>query len=576
MESETKEKLLDMEYVSEEERVEILFDTWLAHTRKDQEMHIALLRAEDDPEEKRDMFYTDLFFGTAGLRGKMGPGTNRMNTYTIGRVTQAVSQYICSEYPEGRYTVVVGYDSRHRSDVFAERVSCILAANGIRVLLFPHMQPTPLLSFAVRYFGCSGGINITASHNTSVFNGYKVYGDNGAQMTDEASAVVTEFMKDIDYFAGVKTIPFEEGINTGLIEYIGEEVTDAFLNEVIKCRLKPERDAEIRIAYTPLNGTGKRWILGILNACGRTDIDIVREQEEPDGDFPTCPYPNPEMDPAMELAKKLCEEKGSDVMIATDPDSDRIGVFAPRNGEALRVNGNQVGCILFEYICRKRKALGTMPAHPVVVTTIVSSPMVDDIARNYGVEVRRTLTGFKHIAGQITLLDRDNRTEDFIFGFEESIGYMVGSYARDKDAVGATMMVCDLAAECKANGITLHDYLDELFPRYGYHMDETLNIGFPGPDGMKEMSAVMQKIREADHSSIAGRKVISRVDYLNDKTGLPASNVMEFNIDGGKLLVRPSGTEPKIKIYLFSFEDSREKSLELMEELKAFADGMMK
>ncbi|MCR4722623.1 MAG: phospho-sugar mutase [Eubacteriales bacterium] len=575
MESETRIKLPDMEYVSEEERVDILFDTWVASTQKDQEMHMALLRAEDRPDEKKDMFYTDLFFGTAGLRGKMGPGTNRMNVYTIGRVTQAVSRYILSEYPEGGRRVVVGYDSRHKSDVFAERVSCILAANGVRVLLFPHMQPTPLLSFAVRYYKCSSGINITASHNPSDYNGYKVYGDNGAQMTDQASAKVTEFMRDIDYFTGISTMPFEEGLSSGMIEYVGEEVTDAFFDEIMKCRLEPDSDAEIKIAYTPLNGTGKRWILGILNACGRTDIDIVKEQEEPDGDFPTCPYPNPEMDPAMALAKKLCEEKNSDVMIATDPDSDRIGVFAPVNGEALRINGNEVGCILFEYICRKRKKLGTMPARPVVVTTIVSSPMVDDIAKAYGIEVRRTLTGFKYIAGQITSLDEEGRTGDFIFGYEESIGYMVGSYARDKDAVGATMMVCDLTAECKAYGIGLHDYLEELYPKYRYHKDETLNIGFPGPDGMKEMSAVMQKIRETNITSIAGRSVDSKVDYLNDETGLPASNVLEYNIDGGKLLVRPSGTEPKIKIYLFAFEDSRDSSLKLMEELKAFADGLM-
>ena len=545
------------------------YELWLKNAVLDPDLIAELKAMGGDKNATQDAFYTDLSFGTAGLRGVIGAGTNRMNIYTVGKATQGLAVYVktVSDNP----SVAIAYDSRIKSDVFARAAAETLAANGVKVYIYKELMPTPMLSFAVRYLKCDSGIVITASHNPAKYNGYKVYGPDGSQMGPEAADHVLSIMNNVDIFKDIKRISFDEGLNSGIIEYIGDEVINAYLDEVEKCRVNRDIDlSKIKVIYTPLNGAGNKPVRAILRRIGATDVTVVKEQEMPDGNFPTAPYPNPEIKEAFACAFKLAKSVCPDLIIATDPDSDRAGLAAICDGEYRLFTGNDIGTLLFAYILEGRKKAGTLPANPFAVKTVVSTEICKAIAADYGCELKEVLTGFKFIGEQITLLEKKGEQDRSVFGFEESYGYLAGGYARDKDAIVASMLLCEMAAYYKQKGLNLFEVLENIYKKYGYYLTEQKSFYCEGQEGMKKIAGIMADLRNDPPAIFAGKAVSVFKDYKTsiaktiktDETtniDLPKSNVLIFNLeDGSMIIVRPSGTEPKIKLYVCAVGENRQ------------------
>lgn len=553
------------------------YQRWLAQPGLPRDLAEELQAVAGDAEAINDRFYRDLAFGTGGLRGVIGAGTNRLNVYTVRKATQGLADYLNgTDLPK---KVAIAHDSRHKGDLFARETARVLAANGITAYLYPRLEPTPALSWAVRYLGCGAGVCITASHNPAKYNGYKVYGADGCQITLEAAEKILTAIQAVDLFDGVQLADWDEALADGRIQYIGEDCIDAFVDAVYAQRVGDGAGiADLKLVYTPLNGTGLECVRKLLDKLGVTHVTVVPEQEQPDGDFPTCPYPNPEIREAMETGLKLCDTVHPDLMIGTDPDCDRVGVAVPDGKGGYRlITGNEMGLILLDYICRIRTARGTMPQNPVAMTTIVSTDMATPIAARYGVELRRTLTGFKFIGEQIGLLEAQGQAERFIFGFEESYGYLSGGYVRDKDGVNATLLVCEAAAWYARQGMTLLDALEALYQEYGYYRDALCSFTFEGESGMHTMQALMAGLRTNTPAAIGGCAVEKVLDYQAEGTGLPRANVLEFRLAGGhKFMVRPSGTEPKMKVYLSAVGASEAAADEINETLAAAAAQLLK
>lgn len=533
------------------ELAEQRYQHWCAQKTLDPELRQELAAMQNDADKITDAFYRDLEFGTAGLRGVLGAGTNRMNIYVIRRATQAVADYLNeTDLPK---TVAIGHDSRIKSDVFAREAAAVFAANGITAYLYPRLEPVPALSFAVRHLGCGLGICVTASHNPAAYNGYKVYGSDGCQMTPEAAKRVVALLEQMDYFTAARTEDFDAALAAGRIRYIPDEVLDAFVDAVYAQRVgSGDGIADLKLVYTPLNGAGLECVRKLTQKLGIRNMTIVKEQEQPDGHFPTCPYPNPEIPEAMALGLACCGRVHPDLLIGTDPDCDRCGVAVPDKAGGYRLlTGNEIGVLLLDYLCKRRLQNGAMPENPVAVTTIVSTDMADAVARKYGVELRRTLTGFKFIGEQIGLLEREGHPERFVFGFEESYGYLSGTHVRDKDGVNAVLLVCEAADWYRRRGMTLSDAMDALYREFGYYACAQKSVCFSGAHAMQEMAARMARLREDLPKTIAGFRVAGVTDYLTQQTGLPCADVLEFRLEPrAKLILRPSGTEPKLKCYL--------------------------
>lgn len=542
---------------------------WLSKA-EDADLQEELKSIEGDSEQINDRFYRELEFGTGGLRGVIGAGTYRMNIYTVAKATQGYSNYLnqVTEKP----SVAIAYDSRIKSDVFAKTAAGVFAANGIQVHIYKELMPTPALSYAVRALNGDGGIVVTASHNPAKYNGYKVYGADGCQITLEVAEAILSEIDRVDVFDDVKQVDFEEGITQGTISYIGEDVITGFIDAVSERALNPkEIDKNVSIVYTPLNGTGRYCVTRCLKENGYTQITIPSEQELPDGNFTTCPYPNPEIREALEVGLKKAKEVGSDLLLATDPDCDRMGVAVKDGGDYRLISGNQMGILLFDYICRTYTENGTMPENPIVVTTIVSTKMIDKIAADYGVEVRRVLTGFKFIGEQIGFLEADGEAERYIFGFEESYGYLSGSHVRDKDGVNASLLVCEMFAHYKATGRSLVEVLESLYEKYGYFKESLQSITFEGAAGAKKMAERMEQLRNDPPKEIAGFRVEDVKDYAKGVGSLPKSNVLEFHLEQDvNVLVRPSGTEPKIKMYYLVKGSSEAEGMKIVSSLEGY------
>ena len=528
------------------------FKRWRAANLEDPALTEELKAIEGQDNEIKERFAVALKFGTAGLRGILGAGSNRMNIYVVRQATQGMANWVKTQ--GGNQLVAISYDSRINSDVFAKTAACVLAANGIKVRIYDALMPVPALSFATRYYGANAGIMITASHNPAKYNGYKAYGPDGCQVTDDAAAVIYAEIQKTDILEGAKMMTFEEGLAQGLIQYVGDDCKEA-LYDAIKARsVRPGlcRTAGLKLVYSPLNGSGLVPVTRVLNDIGITDITVVPEQRDPDGNFPTCPYPNPEIFQALELGLRLAEKSGADLMLATDPDADRVGIaIRCPDGSYELVSGNEVGVLLLDYICAGRIENGTMPKNPVAVKSLVSTPLADKVAAHYGVELRSVLTGFKWIGDQIARLEADGEVDRFIFGFEESYGYLAGPYVRDKDAIIGSMLICEMAAYYRSIGSSIKERLEQIYAQYGRYLNETDSYEFPGLSGMDKMTGIMNSLRENPPKEISGYKVEKITDYKNSaETGLPAANVLVYALEGGaSVVVRPSGTEPKIKTY---------------------------
>lgn len=527
-----------------------IYQNWLKETENDLELNRELSEICANPNAIEDRFYRELEFGTGGLRGILGAGTNRMNVYTVAKATQGYSNYL--KQAKSEPTVAIGYDSRIHSDTFAQTAAEVFAGNGIQVYLYPYLMPTPALSFAVRDLHCDGGVVITASHNPAKYNGYKVYGADGCQITTEAAKAIQQAIDGVDPFDDVKRVQFDEAIQSGMICYIGEDTVDRYQAAVATASVLPGGiDKNVAIVYTPLNGAGISCVPHCLQEHGFTNITIPDEQKNPDGNFPTCPYPNPEVQEALQVGLKWAEQTQSDLLLATDPDCDRVGAAVKDGTGYTLINGNQMGVLLFDFICKMRLQNGTMPNKPVAVKTIVTTPMAAKIAAHYGVELIDVLTGFKFIGEQIGLLEKKGEENRYIFGFEESYGYLSGSFVRDKDAVNGSLLICEMFAWYKAHGKSLVDVLDELYQIYGYYESKLLSFQFEGVDGFNKMQGLMAALRKERPVDIAGLSVERVIDYQQDDTGLPQSNVVRFFLqNGAEAVVRPSGTEPKLKVYL--------------------------
>ena len=534
-----------------------LLDLWIENVQDDELLaELKALKESGDENAITDAFFQDLAFGTAGLRGTIGAGTNRMNIYTVGRATQGFANYLNATFENP--TVAIARDSRNKGELFVKTTAAILAANGVVAYVYPKISPVPTLSWATRYLKCSGGICMTASHNPAPYNGYKAYGPDGCQITSEAADAIGAAMVATDPFHDIKTMDFDEAVAQGLIKWIDDEVLDAYYEAVLKCSVSNLTEDEVagaplKLVYTPLNGTGLIPVTTVLNKAGITDITVVPEQKDPDGDFPTCPYPNPEIREAMQKGIDLCQEVQPDLLLATDPDADRVGVACQDGDDYTLLTGNEMGVLLLDYICKMRAARGEDLSNKVAVTTIVSSAMVDALADEYGFELRRCLTGFKYIGDIITGLSDAGEVDRFIFGFEESYGYLSGDHVRDKDAVNASLLICQMAQYYKLQGLNLVQAMRALYEKYGYYHNKTVSLSYPGADGAAKMAGIMAGLRETAPAEIAGSKVEAVVDYQGGVNGLPKANVIEFELEGGnKAIVRPSGTEPKIKLYIFA------------------------
>ena len=528
------------------------YKRWAAADLEDAKLTQELRDIEGNEDQIKDRFAVSLKFGTAGLRGVLGAGTNRMNIYVVRQATQGLANWVKTQ--GGNQLVAVSYDSRINSDVFAKTAACVLAANGIRVRIYDALMPVPALSFATRYYGANAGIMITASHNPAKYNGYKAYGPDGCQMTDDAAAIVYAEIQKTDVLEGAKLVSFEEGLSSGMIQYVGENCKEA-LYDAIKARsVRPGlcKTAGLKLVYSPLNGSGLVPVTRVLHDIGIDDITIVPQQKDPDGNFPTCPYPNPEIFEALRLGLELAEKNGADLMLATDPDADRVGIaIRCPDGSYELVSGNEVGVLLLDYICQGRIETGTMPKNPVAVKSIVSTPLADAVAASYGVEMRNVLTGFKWIGDQIARLEAAGEVERFIFGFEESYGYLAGSYVRDKDAIIGSMLICEMAAYYRSIGSSIKERLEGIYAKFGRYLNKVDSFEFPGLSGMEKMAGIMDGLRKNPPKEIAGYAVTKVTDYTDTKaTGLPSANVLIYSLSGGAtVVVRPSGTEPKIKTY---------------------------
>ena len=559
------------------------FHIWESVKMEDPALAAELESIKGNDKEIMERFYKSLEFGTAGLRGVLGVGTNRMNIYTVRQATQAMADYLNNANESN--TVAIGYDSRINSDVFAKETACVFAANGIKVRIFSELMPVPVLSYAVRELKCEAGIVITASHNPAKYNGYKAYGPDGCQLNPAAAAVVLDYMTKTDIFTGVKHVSFEEGMEKGLIEYIPESLVQAFLDRVYSLRVNKDAHSDLHVVYSPLNGSGNRCVRSILDRMG-VKTTVVPEQEKPDGNFPTCTYPNPEEKATLELGIKLCKELDADLVLATDPDCDRVGCAVKHNGEYILPTGNEAGVLMLDYICRCKKELGTFPANPVAVKSIVSSPLADEVAKYYGVEMINVLTGFKYIGEQVTILADKGEPERFLLGFEESYGYMTGDHVRDKDGVNGAMMIVEMAQYYKQKGMTLIDALEEIFSRHGIYNAQVKGYNFEGADGMEKMKNIMASLRQNPLNEIGGYKVVGYADYQTGKRtvngveseiGLPLSNILEYNLENNlKVIVRPSGTEPKIKVYLTIVTNDREQIPVIAQNLFAACEEHLK
>ena len=528
------------------------YQRWLSTDLEDPALTEELKSIQGQEEEIKDRFAVALKFGTAGLRGVLGAGSTRMNIYVVRQATQGLANWVKTQ--GGNQLVAISYDSRINSDVFAKNAACVLAANGIQVRIYDALMPVPALSFATRYYGANAGIMVTASHNPAKYNGYKAYGPDGCQMTDDAAAVVYAEIQKTDILTGAKLMSFEEGLEKGLIRYVGEDCKEALYSAIKSRSIRPGlcKTAGLKLVYSPLNGSGLVPVLRVLRDIGITDITVVPEQEHPDGHFPTCPYPNPEIFEALRLGLELAEKTGADLMLATDPDADRVGIaIRCPDGSYELVSGNEVGVLLLDYICQGRIEKGTMPKNPVAVKSLVSTPLADAVAANYGVEMRNVLTGFKWIGDQIAKLEAAGEVERFILGFEESYGYLAGSYVRDKDAIIGSMLICEMAAYYRSIGSSIKERLEAIYAKYGRYLNKIDSFEFPGLSGMDKMAGIMADLRKNPPAAIGDYKVVKITDYLKtEETGLPSANVLVYGLEGGAtVIVRPSGTEPKIKAY---------------------------
>ncbi len=546
--------------------INALYTLWKEKAVLDSDLQDELKSIEGDEEAILDRFYKNLEFGTGGLRGVIGAGTNRMNVYTVAQATQGLADYLNEEFDEP--SVAIAYDSRIKSDVFAECAAGVLAANGIKVYIYPELMPTPMLSFAVRRLGCSSGIVLTASHNPSKYNGYKCYDPRGFQITDEAAAKTYEYMKKVDMFDGVKRMAFNDALAEDMVDYIEDWLKDEFIEHVLACSVNPDvvKKSGLKVLYTPLNGTGNKPVRRVLKKLGVEDLRVVKVQEKPDGNFPTCPYPNPEIRQVFEEGLKMTEEFPADLMLATDPDCDRVGIAVRDNGEYKLMTGNEVGAMLCEYLLSQLKEKGKLPEKPVIVKTIVTTPLISAICKEYGAEMADLLTGFKYIGELVTELDEKGEADRYVLGLEESYGYLTGAHARDKDGVNAAMIICEMAAYYKTQGITLWQFMDSVYEKYGYFFNQLDNYAFEGAAGMQKMADMMDALRNDPPKEINGSKVVWVGDYKTGKTtdgetGLPKSNVLSYRMESGDtVIVRPSGTEPKIKIYITAKASSREEA----------------
>ena len=569
-----------------QEYIEKNWKIWNEQELADPDLTAELQEMKEDDKKIADCFYKDLEFGTGGLRGVIGAGTNRMNIYTVAKATQGYSNYLNQHFEHP--SVAIAHDSRIKSDKFSEVAAEVFAANGIQVYTYPELMPTPSLSFAVRHLKCSGGIVVTASHNPSKYNGYKVYGADGCQITTEAAAEILAQIESVDLFHDVKRMAFSGGQKEGRISYIGEETVTAFINAVSAQSLcgNEKIDKDVSIVYTPLNGAGLKCVTRCLKENGFTNISVVAEQEHPDGNFPTCPYPNPEIREALELGLRDAKKLGSDLLLATDPDCDRVGIAVRSGEDYVLLSGNEVGMLMLDYICKRRIALGKMPKNPVMVKTIVTIDMARRIAEDYGVQVIDVLTGFKFIGEQIGLLEKKGEEDRYIIGFEESYGYLTGSYVRDKDAVDGSLMICEMFAYYKTHGQSLLDVLNGLYAKYGYCLNTLHSYEFEGAEGFAKMQGIMETFRNDCPAGWVGHKILSVSDYRESVTryadgckvaiDLPKSNVLKYQLEGNlSVVVRPSGTEPKLKMYFSVSAENRDKAQEMEKEFVFEVEQMM-
>ena len=556
------------------------YEKWCKNAVADKDVVEELKNMEGDEAKIEDAFYRNLAFGTGGLRGVIGAGTNRMNIYTVAKASQGLANYIVSNFPKDERKIAVSFDSRIKADVFARVASGVFAANGIKVWIYTELMPTPCLSYAVRALNCAAGIMVTASHNPSKYNGYKVYGADGCQITTEAAAAILEEIEKVDIFEDVRNVSFESALQAGDVAYITENVYTDFVNEVMGQSLitaDDEIDKNVAIVYSPLNGTGLKPVTRTLKEAGYTNITLVEEQKNPDGNFPTCPYPNPEIKEAMALGMEYAKKNNADLLLATDPDCDRVGIAVKNaDGEYVLLSGNQTGCLLLDYVCSMRVKNGTMPKDAEVVKTIVTTDLGQQIAENYGVKTVNVLTGFKFIGEEIGRLEKQGKADSYIFGFEESYGYLSGSYVRDKDAVDGAFLICEMFAYYKTRGISLLDKLDELYKKYGYCLNTLHSYEFEGSAGLEKMQNIMASMKKG-MPEIGGVKVVKVNDYLKGIDGLPKSDVIKFYLEGnGSVVVRPSGTEPKMKVYV-SISAADEATAKAKEsDIVSFIEQMLK
>lgn len=563
-----------------------IYNEWLEKAKEDAQITQELLDIKDDNDAVYDRFYTPLTFGTAGLRGVLGAGINRMNIYVVRHATQGLANYIKKKYGTG--SVAISHDSRINSDVFKIEAARVLAANGIKAYITEELEPTPVLSYLVRNLGCVAGIMITASHNPAEYNGYKAYGEDGCQMTDVAAGMVFDEIQAIDVFDDVKLCDFDEALKNGSIEYVKDSVYDEYIAEVEKRQVNPGicKDAGLNIVYTPLNGAGNKLVRRALADIGVENVTVVKEQENPDGNFTTCPFPNPELEEALAKGLELCKATGAELLLATDPDSDRVSIAAKRADGTYRLyTGNEIGAMLTEYILSCRKANGTLPKDPIVVKTIVTTKIIEAMCKEYGAELKNVLTGFKYIGEVILGLEKKGEEDRYVFGFEESCGYLSGSYVRDKDAVVASMLICEMAAYYKKQNKSLVDVIDGIYAKYGYYLNTTLNFYFKGAAGMQKIADIMDGLRNNAPQTIAGYQVEAIADYSEkvatdlvtgntEAIDLPKSNVLSYTTEGGHCaIVRPSGTEPKLKIYITAIGKTAEQAKEITDKI---SDDMSK
>jgi len=560
--------------------IQKMYELWLEKAVADPDLIAELTSVANDEEGKNDRFYRDLEFGTGGLRGVIGAGTNRMNIYTVNKATQGLAEYILENGVTKR--VALSYDSRIKSDYFAKSTAAVLAANGIEVYIYTELMPTPMLSWAVRALGCGAGVMVTASHNPAKYNGYKVYGSDGCQVTLEAAEIILGKINNIDIFDGVKTMDFDKAVADGMVKYIEDSVIDEYIAKVKEQGLHTDlvADSGLKVVYTPLNGTGNKPVRRVLKEIGIKDVVVVPEQEMPDGNFPTCPFPNPEIQEALQYGLNLCEKEKPDLLLATDPDCDRVGIAVPDGDHYELFTGNEVGALLLEYICKERIALGTMPKDPIAVKTIVTTDITKAICAKYGVELREVLTGFKFIGEQIGWLEEKGEENRYIFGFEESYGYLAGGYVRDKDAVVASMLICEMAAFYRTKGISLIEARKRMYDEYGVYFNKLENFTCEGASGMQRMKEIMAGLRANAPKTIGSVDVIAVADYAAsekknadgnvEKLTLPKSDVITFYLtDDASVIIRPSGTEPKIKVYYTTKGADKAAATELQAKLSA-------